>query len=143
VGQHFGGDNASPGVPVERILELGAESLAGGDPNVFNMACMGLRLARRANGVSRLHGKVSRNTFAGLWPSLDESEVPITSITNGAHAPTWTPREMPGPDASDEFLWAVKRVFRERLVAEARRRVLESERQRGVSEAELGWVDSL
>ncbi len=49
----FGGDNTEPGVPVERILALGAEDYPGGDPSVFNMAVMGLRLAQRANGVSR------------------------------------------------------------------------------------------
>ena len=60
VTQFFGGDNACPGVPVERILALGAEDFEGGDPGVFNMAVMGLRLAQRANGVSQLHGQVSR-----------------------------------------------------------------------------------
>src|SRR3954447_18370252 len=54
VARCFGGDIASAGTRVERILELGAEP-AGGDPSVFNMAVMGLRLAQRANGVSRLH----------------------------------------------------------------------------------------
>ena len=50
---------------------------------------MGFRLAQRANGVSQLHGHVSREMFPGLWPAFDEAEVPITSITNGVHAPTW------------------------------------------------------
>ena len=92
--QYFGGENAEVGVPVERILELGAESFADGDPNVFNMALQGLRLAQRANGVSLLHGEVSRGMFAGLWPGFDPADVPITSITNGVHAPTWVAREM-------------------------------------------------
>ena len=48
---------------------------------------MGFRLAQRANGVSQLHGHVSREMFHGLWPAFDEAEVPITSITNGVHAP--------------------------------------------------------
>src|SRR3954467_15801496 len=52
----FGGDNASKGTPVDRILALGAED----DPDMFKMAHMGLRLAQRANGVSKLHGVVSR-----------------------------------------------------------------------------------
>ncbi len=92
--QYIGGENAEVGVPVERILELGAESFADGDPNVFNMALQGLRLAQRANGVSLLHGEVSRGMFAGLWPGFDPADVPITSITNGVHAPTWVAREM-------------------------------------------------
>ena len=58
------------------------------------MAVMGFRLAQRANGVSELHGEVSRGMFNGLWPAFDEAEVPITSITNGVHAPTWVAREV-------------------------------------------------
>ncbi len=49
----------------------------------------GLRLAQRANGVSLLHGQVSRGMFNDLWPGFDQAEVPIGSITNGVHAPTW------------------------------------------------------
>ncbi len=94
VEQYFGGENASPGVPVERILGLGGEDYEGGDPAVFNMAVMGLRLAQRANGVSQLHGKVSRGMFGGLWPDFDADERPIRSITNGVHAPTWVGREV-------------------------------------------------
>ncbi len=82
------------GVPVDRILALGAEDYEGGDAGVFNMAVMGFRLAQRANGVSQLHGNVSRGMFNGLWPAFDEAEVPITSITNGVHAPTWVGREV-------------------------------------------------
>ena len=84
---YFGGDSALPGVPVERILALGAEDYPGGESGVFNMAVMGLRLGGRANGVSQLHGEVSRHMFDGLWPGFDDREVPITSITNGVHAP--------------------------------------------------------
>ncbi|MET0839618.1 MAG: alpha-glucan family phosphorylase, partial [Marmoricola sp.] len=82
VEQYFGGENASEGVPVDRVLALGAETFDGGDPSVFNMAVMGFRLSQRANGVSLLHGEVSRGMFNGLWPAFDEAEVPITSITN-------------------------------------------------------------
>jgi starch phosphorylase len=57
---YFGGENELPGVPVGKLLALGAEDYPGGDPSMFNMAVMGLRLAQRANGVSRLHGAVSR-----------------------------------------------------------------------------------
>ena len=63
------------------------ETYPGGEPNLFNMAVMGLRLAQRANGVSLLHGQVSREMFSGLWPGFDPEEVPITSVTNGVHAP--------------------------------------------------------
>ena len=83
-------DNGVDGVPVDRILELGAED----DPAVFNMAHMGLRMAQRRNGVAKLHGIVSREMFAELWPGFDPREVPISSVTNGVHAPTWVAREI-------------------------------------------------
>jgi starch phosphorylase len=156
VEQHFGGDAASPGVPVERVLALGAEDYPGGDPGVFNMAVMGLRLAQRANGVSLLHGEVSRTMFTGLWPGFDAAEVPIGSVTNGVHAPTWVAREVvemserlgttdfeevDRVDSAD--IWQLKRSMRERLVVEVRRRLRESWLQRGATQAELGWVDTV
>jgi starch phosphorylase len=160
VEQHFGGDNACPGVPVERVLALGAEDYDGGDPTVFNMAVMGFRLAQRANGVSELHGHVARGMFSELWPGFDEPEVPIGHITNGVHAPTWVAPEVLGMAAPelldsptevsswddiarlpDSEIWAVRALLRARLVADARRRVRRSWVQRGASDAELGWVD--
>jgi starch phosphorylase len=171
-------DAAQAGLPLDRILALGAETFAGGDPGVFNMAVMGMRLAQRVNGVSQLHGSVSRTMFSGLWPGFDVAEVPITSVTNGVHAPTWVAREVvtlaqeqavvadrgpvpvdaatgviadPADDpsfwdraASDPArIWELRRVLRARLVAEARRRLRASWRQRGASEAELIWIDSV
>ena len=158
---YFGGDNAEVGVPVERILELGAESFEGGDPAVFNMAVMGLRLAQRANGVSLLHGHVSRGMFGGLWPGFDGDDVPITSVTNGVHAPTWVSREIRdlsggGADmineamgweniaqVSDEELWAVKRRLREQLIEMTRTRLRDSWVARGATEPELAWIDDV
>jgi glycogen phosphorylase len=158
IGQYFGGTNADPGVPVDRVLALGAEDYPGGDPLVFNMAVMGLRLGGRANGVSLLHGEVSRGMFDGLWPGFDDTEVPITSVTNGVHAPTWVDRRLSDladtrltedddwlrADAiTDAELWGIRRTLREALVTEARRRVRTSWGERGASPAELGWVDGV
>lgn len=159
ISQYFGGENAAPGVPVDRIMALGAESFDGGDPSVFNMAVMGLRLAQRANGVSLLHGAVSRGMFSGLWPGFDGDEVPITSVTNGVHAPTWTAREVTDlahgasiDDAEgweaiaatpDEQLWGIKRSLRQNLIDMARARLRESWLNRGATEAELGWIDDV
>jgi len=160
---YFGGDNAIPGVPVESLLALGSEDYPGGEAGVFNMAVMGLRLAQRANGVSQLHGVVSRHMFDGLWPGFDDTEVPITSITNGVHAPTWVDRrvyelaakhlgttEVAEQDAwagiidipGDE-IWAAKREMREQLVIEGRRRMKSSWLKRGASPAELGWIEDI
>ncbi|MCW2539155.1 MAG: alpha-glucan phosphorylase [Frankiales bacterium] len=145
-----------PGVAVDKILALGAEE----DPTKFNMAYMGLRLGQRANGVAQLHGRVSRSMFNGLWPGFDADDVPITSITNGVHAPTWMAREIydlgereAGAEAvaagtaftaidkvSDSELWSIKRELRERLVIEIRRRIRESSLERGFSTVELAWT---
>ncbi|MFC4906112.1 alpha-glucan family phosphorylase [Actinomadura gamaensis] len=160
VQRYFGGPNEEHHVPVERILELGAENYPDGDPTVFNMAVMGMRLAQRVNGVSTLHGEVSREMFGGLWGGFDTAEVPIGSITNGVHAGTWVgreilelaAREVPSiveagqgwekvRDVSEREMWRVRRVLRERLVQEARNRLRESWRGRGASEAEITWID--
>jgi starch phosphorylase len=90
---HFGGDRALPGVPLDRILPLGAETYEGGDPEVFNMAVMGLRLAQRANGVSVLHGRVSRGMFAGCGPGSTTLRCPSRrSRTGCTRRPGWRRR---------------------------------------------------
>ncbi|MCZ2829547.1 alpha-glucan family phosphorylase [Modestobacter sp. VKM Ac-2986] len=148
------------GVPVDQLLPLGAER----DPGTFNMAHMGLRLGQRANGVSALHGHVSRDMFGDLWPGFDPDDVPIGSITNGVHAPTWTARELvelgtqtddrddagPGPAhfagvdrIPAQELWGTRRLLRARLVEEVRRRVRASALSRGSTEAELGWTETV
>jgi starch phosphorylase len=142
IAQHFQGDEH---LPLDRILSLGAETYPGGDPEVFNMAVMGMRLAQRVNGVSVLHGQVSREMFAGLWPGFDTSEVPITSITNGVHTPTWVAPEFITKTAEEpaDELWQARHILRERLVTETRRRLRASWRQRGASGAELTWIDDV
>lgn len=154
-----GGKNAPallPGVPTARILALGAED----DPTKFNMAHMGLRLAQRANGVSLLHGEVSRAMFNELWPGFDSNEVPIGSITNGVHARTWAApqwlqlgRELAGSDSFGDpgvwlrlnqvdagHLWWIRSQLRTSLVDDVRRRLRKSWLERGASDAELGWI---
>jgi starch phosphorylase len=145
-----------PGVPTARILALGAED----DPTKFNMAHMGLRLAQRANGVSSLHGRVSRSMFNELWPGFDASEVPIGSITNGVHARTWAApqwlqlgRELAGSDSFSDpgvwlrlkqvdagHLWWIRSQLRSLLVDDVRQRLRRSWLERGASDAELGWI---
>jgi starch phosphorylase len=147
-----------PGVPLARILALGAED----DPEKFNMAHMGLRLAQRANGVSLLHGEVSRHMFNELWPGFDSEEVPIGSITNGVHARTWAApqwlelgRELLGSDSFSDpgvwlrvsevdpgHLWWIRSQLRALLVDDVRARLHRSWLVRGVSEAELTWIST-
>lgn len=148
-----------PGVSLERIIWFGAED----DPSKFNMAHMGLRLAQRANGVSLLHGKVSRGMFNELWPGFDPGEVPIGSITNGVHAPTWAApewlelgRELIGNDdlgmlrepevwgrlneVDPGHMWWIRSQLRAKLVEDVRARLRRSWLERGASEAELRWI---
>lgn len=157
VRHYFGsGDSDAllPGVPTDRVLRLGAEE----NPGMFNMAHMGLRLAQRANGVSALHGRVSRDMFRKLWPGFDVDEVPIGSVTNGVHGPTWAAREiskligggemdggmgMSLEPVTDALLWELRCALRNRLVQEVRRRVRQAWLQRGASPLELGWTESV
>lgn len=113
----------------------------------FCMAVLALKLAGHSNGVSQLHGEVSRKMWKGLWPELPEEHLPLTSITNGVHTKTWMSQEMAGllvrylgprwlDDTTDRNLW--RRVLRipdseiwrthercrERLVEFARKRLL-------------------
>jgi glycogen phosphorylase len=153
------GSRLLPGVPLERILAFGAED----DATKFNMAHMGLRLAQRANGVSLLHGRVSREMFNNLWPGFDPAEVPIGSITNGVHAPTWAApqwlelgRELIGSqdlsslqepenwgrlhDVDPGHLWWIRSQLRAALIDDVRERLRRSWLERGAAEAELGWI---
>lgn len=127
-----------PGVDVDDVLALGRES----DSAVaFNMAVMGLRLGQRANGVSQLHGEVSRRMFNDLWPGFDPDDVPIGSVTNGVHPATWTAPQLTDlavrhlgtaetADAdwassavSDADLWTVRNQMRQEMVWDARKRL--------------------
>jgi glycogen phosphorylase len=159
VRRYFADDRPNPllpGVPLNRVIAFGAED----DPSKFNMAHMGLRLAQRANGVSRLHGRVSRDMFSNLWPGFDPDEVPIGSITNGVHGATWaappwmelarevasgSPMSEPATwrrlqEVDAERLWSIRSQLRARLVDDVRARLRRSWAERGASDAELGWI---
>jgi glycogen phosphorylase len=160
--RYFGALADKTGMGLERLLAIGQVD-DGGHGASYNMAVSGLRLAATANGVSQLHGRVSRAMFARLWPGLVEDEVPITSVTNGVHAGTWIGPEMravldrhlePGwahdPSAwsragelPDDVLWNARTKARERFVGELRGWVRAQALRRGESPSTLGWVDGL
>jgi starch phosphorylase len=148
------------GLDAGRAISLGLETWSGGDQGVFNMAVLGLHLGQHANGVSVLHGEVSRGMFGMLWPGVDTDEVPIASITNGVHAPTWVHpalkavSERAWGDAhtdthdwtdrnvvTDAELWGVRQQMKGELVAEARRRVAAS--VSGATGHAPSWVEDL
>jgi starch phosphorylase len=132
----------------------------------FCMTVLALRLANISNGVSRLHGTVSRKMWKNLWPDLPEAEIPITSITNGIHTRSWLAPEMIQlydrylgiqweerptdhsiwkrvdhiPDAE---LWRTHERRRERLVAFARRRLKAQLKRRGAPMAEIARAEEV
>jgi starch phosphorylase len=124
------------------------------------MAVLALRLAAHTNGVSRLHGQVSRRMWQGVWPGVPEDEVPITSVTNGIHIPSWIsfdladlydrylgPRWLERPDDQtiwervdeipDEELWRTHERRRERLVAVVRRQLRDQLEKQGAPPSEI------
>jgi len=160
VQQYFSTD-LLPGVEVDDVLALGAEDYEGGTANTFNMAVMGLRLGQRANGVSQLHGEVSRGMFGALWPGFDADDVPITSVTNGVHAPTWTDPSLVALAAdrlgtsntttadwasaavSDADLWNVRNGMRQQLVTDARARVSDAWAEQNPGVRDPAWFSHL
>ncbi len=126
----------------------------------FCMTVLALRLASRANGVSKLHGEVSRKMWQSLWPGVPVEEIPIGHITNGVHFRSWISAEFNqlydrylGPNWREEpaqrevwsrvrsipgeELWRTHERRRERLVAWARRRVRDQRMRRAASQAEI------
>ena len=100
--------------PWHRFLALGRHDASDHDES-FNMTLLALRMSGRRNGVSQLHGEVSRRMWKGVWPSLQVEDVPIGHITNGVHLPTWASDSIARMyakyigsewvDSPDEFHW--------------------------------------
>ena len=80
------------GITRRQLLALGRKN-PDDDTEVFNMAFLAIRGSGAVNGVSWLHGKVSRSIFESLFPKWPTSEVPVGHITNGVHMPTWDSKE--------------------------------------------------
>ena len=91
--EHFGPLREALGLSHDAFMALGREQ-AGNSNEEFCMTVLGLRLSRRANAVSALHGEVSRAMWTGLFPGKLEDQVPIGHITNGVHVPTWLAPQM-------------------------------------------------
>lgn len=126
----------SMGVRLEDLLSLGRED--PDDPDeTFTMTVLAIKLSERLNGVSRLHGRVSREMWQPLWPERELDDVPIDHITNGVHLPSWVEGGIgelygvdPGrvgiedrrPDPDPEALWRRHEELRGRLVEMIRAR---------------------
>ena len=74
-------------IPFDELFSFGQTRVTPSDP--FSMTILALRLSRHANGVSKLHGEVTRSLWKDVWTGVPVHEVPITSITNGVHTKTW------------------------------------------------------
>jgi len=132
----------------------------------FCMAVLALRLSAWINGVSRLHGEVSRKMWKGVWPRIPEIDLPIKHITNGVHIPSWIsygmaenynrylgPRWIEDPDnvkvwervdkIPDTQLWRTHERARERLIAFTRGRLRKQMIKRGVSNRDLAIADQV
>ena len=83
---HYAADEL--GISVEELLAMGRQN-AGDGTEAFNMAYLAVRSSGQVNAVSKLHGQVSRQIFGPLFPRWPREEVPIGSVTNGIHVPTW------------------------------------------------------
>ena len=140
------------------FLALGREN-PGDEKETFCLTVLALKLSAFSNGVSRLHGKVSRGMWRRVWPGLSRDEIPIGHITNGVHPRSWISHDMGdlldrylGPGfrdeptnleiwnrldrVSDEELWRTHERRKERLVAFVRERLGKQYAQRGMTEAE-------
>ena len=140
----------SLGLDKEAFLNLGTLKP---DEASFNMTVLGLRLAEHCNGVSQLHGAVCRRMWHGLWPDLEEKDVPVDAVTNGIHVPTWVAPQMAHlyekylgadwmarhdepslwehiEDIPDEEMWVTRLWLKNKLLSEiqsrARRRWVEN-----------------
>jgi glycogen phosphorylase len=144
------------GVDFDDILALGRSNPADAD-EPFNMAYLAVRGAGAINGVSHLHGEVSRHIFQSLFPRWPEHEVPVGHVTNGVHVPTWDSAaadalwteacgksrwlgslETLEPDLrqmQDEALWRFRNDSRHRLVDFLRVRLVRQHRGRGTGSA--------
>jgi starch phosphorylase len=91
--EHLGILRDSLGISHERLMEVGREN-PHNPYEEFCMTILGLKMSRRANAVSALHGEVSRAMWTGLYPDLSEDAVPIGHVTNGVHVPTWLAPQM-------------------------------------------------
>jgi starch phosphorylase len=152
------------GLNRERFVEFARQELPWGPQ--YSMTVLALRLSGFANGVSKLHGEVSRAMWRFLWPDIPVDEVPIGAITNGVHAQTWLVPELKHlytrylPDnwlehveepstwdaintIPDGELWAIHQQRKETMVHFVRQRVRKQYLRHGESTQRVARADQL
>jgi glycogen phosphorylase len=157
--EHLGPLREQLGLSGDRLMSLGRED-PGNWGEEFCMTVLGLKLSRRSNAVSALHGQVSRAMWTSLYPGRGEDSVPIGHITNGVHVPTWLATQMArlydrhlgtgwqtrSGEAStwdgienidDGELWETHLALKSRMLAFARRRASAQAERRGEAAGEV------
>ncbi|MHC4985088.1 MAG: alpha-glucan family phosphorylase, partial [Planctomycetota bacterium] len=163
--KYFKGYWGQLGLDREHFMDLGRQTPGLAD-EPMSLTVLAMRLSGARNGVSELHGHVSRKLWASVWPGVPAGEVPVNYITNGIHTRSWISQDLEalylrylGPgwherpaDTSiwqavdqmpDTELWRSHERRRERLVAFARRRLKKQLTQRGAGAAELASADEI
>ena len=160
-------DNYFPSLGINKEEFLGLGRINPNDSKeLFKMPVLALKLSSYRNGVSKLHGQVSRKMWGCLWPGVPVDEVPITSITNGVHVKTWLSEDMNylyerylganGAQRSvddgiwdqisqipDEEFWRTHQRSKERLIAFTRNRLKAQIQRRGTYHTELNWAEEV
>ncbi len=163
--EHLGPLRDKLGISYDQLMGLGrVEPHNGGEP--FTMTVLALKLSRRANAVSSLHGHVSRRMWAHLWPWRVEEEIPIGHITNGVHIQSWLAYQM--QQLYDRYfpadwmkrmgeaevwqyihsidpgeLWETHHALKNLLLSFVRRRVSRQYRRRGESDESVELARSM
>ncbi len=163
--KYFRSSVEKAGVDFDQFLATGRK-IPGDRNEPFWMPVLGLRLTSKANGVSRLHGRVARDMWHEVWPTVDREDVPIGYVTNGVHIPSYISRDLlrlydrylgPGwtedPDNEkiwerveqipDTEFWRTHERCRNRLIYFARRRLIEQLKNRGGSALEIEEASSV
>jgi glycogen phosphorylase len=154
VDEYFGRFWEEMGVSRERFMALGEHE------GRFNMTVLALRLSGRRNGVSQLHGQVSRQMWQSVWPDRPVEDVPIQAITNGVHVPSWISTALKGIfdqyvaadwaerhdetalwdklyDVPNEVLWETHHELKGKLLAFADQRIRQSWRSGGLQPSQV------
>ncbi|KPL23980.1 MAG: alpha-glucan phosphorylase [Phycisphaerae bacterium SM1_79] len=161
--KYFGSYFPRLGINRKQFLSLG-RIFSDDDSEPFKMPILGMRLSSYINGVSKLHGQISRAVWGNLWPGVPVGEVPIIPITNGVHIKSWLSTEMSslyerylGPGWSehiidksiwnnvdqipDEELWSAHQRCKEQLIIFARHRLKTQMQRRGTSLIEVARAE--
>ena len=163
--KYFGHYFPKLGINRKRFLALG-RMLPDDDSEPFKMPVLALRLSSCANGVSKLHGQISRGIWGSLWPRVPQKEIPILSITNGIHIKNWVSEEIDSlyerylglnwadeamdkklwegiEQIPDEEFWRIHQRCKEQLVVFTRNRLKAQMQRRGTYHTELNHAEEV